>query len=222
MIRFLLTLIIVICFNNVYAITISEILKNVKAKEKETESMQADIIENIYSEETKITQTFEGKIILKKPDKIYVEFTKPLTQKIISDGKFIWIYIPELNQAIKQEVSLGDIDDPILAIGKLFETLQKDYDIVLAGDENVDGEDTYLLDFTPKKGNENLPKMKASISKKSWIPVKSDIIEKQHLVNISIIFKNIKTNIKISNSIFEFTPPKDVEIITSPVQITPK
>lgn len=215
----ILVILISFCFN-AYGITVTEIVNNVKQKEKQTENMSAILIETIYNKDTKITQSFEGNIILKKPDKIHLEFTKPLNQKIISNGKVIWIYIPELNQAMKQEITAKKIDDPILAVGKMLESFQKDYDITLKGSEKLENDDTYLLDLNPKKGNENLPNMKVNINKESWIPVKTDIIDAEN--SISIFFTNIKTNIKISNDIFEFKPAKDVEVIVSPIQITPE
>ena len=36
---------------------------------------------------------------------MYVEFTKPTKQIIVSNGKTIWMYARELNQVVKQEIS---------------------------------------------------------------------------------------------------------------------
>ena len=36
---------------------------------------------------------------------MYVEFTKPTSQIIVSNGKTIWMYARELNQVVKQEIS---------------------------------------------------------------------------------------------------------------------
>lgn len=208
--------------SGLYAITVDEIINNVKQKEKETDNLTSDIVETISTKDTKTSQTLEGKLILKKPNKFYLEFTKPMIQKVISDGKTIWIYIPEMKQVMKQQVTGQDAtNDPILAVGKIFETLQKSYDIVLEGSEKVEGEDTYLLSFTPKIGNENLPKMKTCISKNTWLPVKTDIMEMTGS-NISIVFKNLKINTNVDSKLFEFKPPKDVEIINNPMNIPVK
>jgi outer membrane lipoprotein carrier protein len=204
-----------------YSITVSDVLKNVQQKEKETESMVAVLVETITSKTSNAKQTFEGSITLKKPDKIYVEFKKPMNQKIISNGKVMWVYMQDLKQVMQQEMSLGGVNDPILSIGKMLETLQKDYNVVLQGTENVEGEETYVLDLTPKKENKYLSKMKTYISKQTWLPIKTNVMDMEGS-DISVVFKNIKLNVKIDNKIFEFKPPKDVEIMKNPLQIAPK
>ena len=60
---------------------------------------------------TSRVSTARGEMILQRPGKISFGFTNPSGDRIISDGKFVWIYLPSSapGQVIRQPASAAAV-----------------------------------------------------------------------------------------------------------------
>ncbi|MFV1993326.1 MAG: outer membrane lipoprotein chaperone LolA, partial [Acidiferrobacterales bacterium] len=59
---------------------------------------QADFTQVVMDAEGNSIQESSGRFWIKRPGKFRWDYKKPFTQKIIGDGKKVWIYDPELKQ----------------------------------------------------------------------------------------------------------------------------
>jgi chaperone LolA len=65
-------------------------------------------IKTIYS--SSAPQVVKGTAIVKKKDKFNVHYTEPQEQRIVSNGRTIWVYTPAMQQVIKQTVESANVD----------------------------------------------------------------------------------------------------------------
>src|SRR5690242_13268801 len=59
--------------------------------------LKAEFTQTAFNKSLNQTIPAAGKVFLKKGGKLRWEYTEPTPQQIVSDGKTIWIYTPQLN-----------------------------------------------------------------------------------------------------------------------------
>ncbi len=80
------------------------------------------------------------------------EYQEPTTQEIISDGKTLWVYLPENNQVIQSDiemVSKAGESDPMTFLTGLGQ-LSRDF-LISWAEPNQDVEGNYVLDLRPRR-----------------------------------------------------------------------
>ena len=108
----------------------------------------ADFFQESMLKAMQISDTAEGHLTVKRPDKMRWEYTMPDPQTIITDGQSLWIYRPEDNQ-----VMVGKAPDFFgrgRGAGFLsnMNSIRKSFVIKLQPAEN---DDYYRLELTPNK-----------------------------------------------------------------------
>jgi outer membrane lipoprotein carrier protein len=140
---------------------------------------------NFYATKTKITlkttytqaqasgaaqapQIAKGEAIIEKKDKFSVHYTEPTEQIMVSDGKTIWIYTPELKQVMKQSMEGADMNTKVFTdMGNSIARYVKNSRTTLTSDKNI-----YSLDMVPlKESGLNYQEITAKIDKKTMEPV---------------------------------------------------
>ena len=88
------------------------------------------------------------------------EYEEPTTQEIISDGKTLWVYLPENNQVIQSDVEMvsrARENDPMTFLTGLG-NLSRDFQISWA-EPNHDAAGNYVLDLRPRRTSALLNRM---------------------------------------------------------------
>src|SRR3989339_197931 len=164
------------------------------------------------------TQILKGTITIKKPDKIMLEYTSPVKQNIISDGKTLWVYFKEQNQVIVQAVSgMENKDNIIFQLPKYLKYLKDKYVGSLKEEEKYEEKGAVLLEFVPKKEGEDFTRIKLWVDKEKWLPFSTTVYIGENN-SITVRFSNIRTNEMTDDSVFNFKLPEGVEKITSLLQ----
>ncbi len=155
----------------------------------------------------KPAQVSKGKVWLKKPGKMRWEYSQPEGDLIVSDGRKIWVYQPDLNQAIEKEVDRGASSlttDFLSGIGDI----TKDFHVSLASSEG----DTYRLALVPMEQQPNIRKLTLEIDKASFVIKKTTVSD--HFGNVTKVeLKDIKTNVSVQDKLFRFTAPRGAQVV---------
>ncbi len=80
------------------------------------------------------------------------QYQQPTTQEIVSNGKTLWVYLPENNQVIQsdiEQVNLARETDPMTFLTGLG-NLSRDFQITW-GTPNMDPEGNHILNLTPRR-----------------------------------------------------------------------
>ncbi|WP_150463564.1 outer membrane lipoprotein chaperone LolA [Francisella sp. XLW-1] len=145
----------------------------------------------------------KGHMSLKKPKFFRWITTSPNTQEIISNGSKLWIYDGDLEQVIIKKVSNNIAQFPYLIllskntnnINKLFTVKELDKNTYLLKPKNDQMIDSIQIKFS---NNENLEYLAISTSLNQFT---------------KISFSDVKTDIDIDNTKFDFDIPKDTDVI---------
>lgn len=148
-----------------------------------------------------------GEVQIKKPGKMKWVYNAPDPQVLITNGKSLWLYLPDEELVTKMPVeSVYSSNTPALflaGIGKLTDT----FNIAQVLPE----ENRITVVFTPKEEDSNLTRLVLQVNKKNYQITGASVYDK--LGNkTDISFRDIRINEEIAESTFDFQVPAGVEI----------
>ncbi|WP_173912646.1 outer membrane lipoprotein chaperone LolA [Acinetobacter sp. Marseille-Q1618] len=152
-----------------------------------------------------MNQTFKGVMKVARPGKFYWETTSPAKQTIATTGKMVWIYDPDLQQAVRQSLDEQVANTPALLLSGNTAQIQKAYRIT-----QPDRSKTYYTLFPKdKEGAFQSLTISFGANKAPSLMILQDSLGQTTHVK----FSNVKLNPSIPASTFNFAPPKGTDII---------
>ncbi len=137
---------------------------------------------------------------------------KTPNQKLISNGVTLWYYQPEENQVLIYNVSKVIRERIPLAFLSGEGSLIRDFNLANFNESMAPGEDHFVLEMVPKEPFPALAKLILTVDKKSYMVVQSDVFDE--LGNVTRTrFVDIKTNLSLPPSLFNFTIPPGTEVL---------
>jgi outer membrane lipoprotein carrier protein len=159
---------------------------------------------------TSRVSTARGEMIVQRPGRISVGFKEPSGDRIVSDGKYVWIYLPSSapGQVIKQPATTAgaglDFSTELLTAPRAKFTVGD------GGASAVSGRDARIVVLTPKA--------ESAFSKaRIWVDDRDGLVRQLELTEPSgltrlIRFGDMKLNAKVPASAFKFAVPKGVRV----------
>jgi len=197
-------------------VTVSDVVNQVKKRFSQLDSYQADF--EILSEKMGKKSHHRGTIRYKSSDKLLMDFKKPYGQKIISDGKMMWIYIPSMNVVAEQDLNSGSglfSSGTKSGLKRLFSKYHYRFTSDKQPQIQKDGNKRYTLLLKQKESRSGYRTIKLRISEDYFIVSAEGITSSGK--KISIKFSKIKTNVDLKNGIFKFDIPARARVIKNPM-----
>ncbi|MBV6520208.1 MAG: Outer-membrane lipoprotein carrier protein [Gemmatimonadaceae bacterium] len=154
----------------------------------------------------------KGEFEQARPDRFVFTFSDPKGDAIVSDGKFIWVYLPSSapGQVLRSPMSAeaaGSLD----LIGEFFSNPRSRYTIGDGGRATLDGRDVRVVSLTPKG-------TAAFTRAKVWIDAATGTLRQFEAEEASGIVRLVKIvtftpNAKVDASAFTFSVPRGVRIV---------
>jgi outer membrane lipoprotein carrier protein len=196
------------------SLPLDQIIEKVQEVYNHTEDVQADFDQETRMKSWGQTQVAKGKVSFKKNGRMCWEYSAPVPQQIISDGKKVWFYVPqdrqvtvyEMNQGLQSEIASR------LMLGKV--NLNREFDIALT-DSPGDDKNYCRLRLKPLKPQAAIEQIVLKVDMKSFQVFETEIVDTFGNSN-RIRFSHIKVNSHLPDSQFVFTVPAGVDVITSP------
>ncbi len=232
MIRFMILFMFLLVSAPVFAAESEAPLKDVIAALEKGYASFEDV-QAVFSQKTVIAsmkkeQLGNGTLLIKKsPSAAMFRFNylKP-KQQILSNGREVWFYQPENEQVIVSKSSDVFRGGNNIALSYLtgLGRVSKDF-IASFGRDRVDRNGDYHLVLTPKSPTPLLVKLELTVSGdtvrrflrdeslKGHFPVVSSVIYDAAGNETWIAYSNVRVNKGISDSVFNFTIPKGVQVI---------
>ncbi|WP_243369862.1 outer membrane lipoprotein carrier protein LolA [Geotalea sp. SG265] len=189
----------------------------------------------------------EGQMFLKTaadgdPLKFRFDYFRPTTQEIVSNGKTMWMYLPESRKVLLSDVSF--VFDPsrfnpdrdrasnfLQGLGRI----SKDF-LITPPSQWQDMEGNYILELTPRRATATIAKLFILVRRDAVLlfvqnnrditrvindPLRHDLAFPvlsttvvDHQGNATIMeFSNIKANAIMSDQLFEFIIPAGVDVV---------
>jgi outer membrane lipoprotein carrier protein len=174
---------------------------------------RASFEQSVTNPLTGSTLTSRGQFKQARPDRFAFTFTDPKGDAIVSDGKFVWIYLPSSapGQVIRAPVSadaVGSLD----LIGEFFSNPRSRYTIADGGTTKLDGRDVQMVSLSPKG------KAAAFTKAKVWIDTENGTLRQFEAEEPSGIVRRVKIvafapNAAVGAGAFAFKVPRGVRVI---------
>lgn len=195
--------------------TTESVLKMMDKSASDFHSLTADIEHIKYTEVVKDTSTETGQILVRRDQKMRINFTKPDPRVILRTGDSLFVFTPKINRV--EEYNLGKnrslVDQYVLlGFGTKSQNMEKSYDIALSGEEEIDHHKTFVLTLTPKSEDvrKQITKIQMWIDPSSWLPIQQKFFEVASGDYFLFKYSNMVKNLKISESRFKPDWPKNV------------
>jgi outer membrane lipoprotein carrier protein len=154
----------------------------------------------------------QGVVSLKKGGKMRWDYTSPSPQQIVSDGRSLWIYTPELNQVNKgsaPKALAGPAGSFLAGLGRI----RDEFNVRFLNPANkVDAAGRPVLDLTPKRPTPFLTRLVLAIDPKDYV-VRQAVIYDQFQNAVTMSFTKVTLNPGLQDSLFVFTPPAGTSVV---------
>ena len=174
---------------------------------------RASFEQSVTNPLTGSTLKSRGEFRQARPDRFAFRFTDPQGDAIISDGKFVWIYLPSSapGQVMRAPVAsdaVGSLD----LIGEFFTNPRSRYTFADGGVAKLDGHDVHLVLLAPKGKDAAFTKAKV------WIDAASGALRQFEAEEASGIVRTVKIvafapNADVGAGAFAFKVPRGVRVI---------
>jgi outer membrane lipoprotein-sorting protein len=198
-------------------VTLDTVMTMMDKSAKDFHSLTADIEHVKYTAVVKDTSTETGQIFVRKDEKLRIDFQKPDPRTILRNGDNLYIYTPKIGTV--EEFNIGKnraMADQYLALGfgTKSDSLRKNYQVSLIGEEELDGRKMAVIELVPNAEDvrKQITKIEMWVDEASWLPVQQKFFEAGSGDYFMSRYKSVMKNLKIADSKFKPDWPKGTKI----------
>jgi outer membrane lipoprotein carrier protein len=180
-------------------------LKSIEDHYNKAQSLQLSFSETYRTRGRTLLE--KGDLTLRKPGKMRWQYSSPAGKLFISDGKFIWTYLPQENRA--EKVKFKETDDMRAPLAFLLGKL----DFARDFKEYHSQPDQGGLFITAIPKSDKLPYTEVSFLAMPDSTIRRLEVKGQDNSTLQFTFENEKSNPTTPDSLFTFTPPKGTEFV---------
>lgn len=157
--------------------------------------------------------TARGEFQQQGGNRIGIRFTDPAGDRIVADGRALWIYIPSTTPGQVIRSSLAQGANSVDLAGQFLTAPRSKYDISAAGTTDVGGRPAHGLVLVPKREGSQ-PFTRATV----WVDDRDGLVRQfevtdQNGVTRRVHLTSIKVNVPVDAAAFRFRPPKGVRVV---------
>jgi outer membrane lipoprotein-sorting protein len=151
----------------------------------------------------------KGRLYLKKPKEILLDYTEPERQKLLIKNSMVMIYLPSLNQVQRFNLDASKEEQDFFVFWEPLSNLENRFTIAPA--RQKDSRFRYV-ELVPKEEAAGFKKLVLGIDTSLLLPRVIEVEEASGDV-VRMTLSNVKVNLGLSESLFELNAGKGVEVI---------
>ena len=181
---------------------------------KGVRTLRATFEQTIVNPITGSSMTARGALQQRKPDQLSIAFTEPSGDRIVADGKFVWVFLQSATPGQVLKLSNADAGAANTdLIGQFLEAPRAKYDITDAGTDTIAGRPARALVLIAKPG-QALPFIRAKV----WIDPTDSMIRQFESTESSGFSRKVRLltvapNAAVDSSAFVFRVPSGVRVV---------
>jgi outer membrane lipoprotein carrier protein len=180
-------------------------LRRLQARLGPLKSMQAKFSQTVLDEQGKPLQTSEGTLAVKRGNRLRWETTSPFSYLIVTDGKTLWRYDRDLEQANRQPFSGELADTPALIFSGDVERIGQYYRVSF--EQGSAGE---WYELAPRQEQALFRSLRLLFADGGV----SQLVLRDNLdQRTEIQFHSMVANPTLLDSLFQFRPPAGVDVV---------
>lgn len=172
---------------------------------KGLKGLDGQFTQQVFDARGKQKEASNGRVAVSAPRLFRWEYVKPYPQLIVADGKSVWVYDPDLQQASRRAQGVEEANSP-LAILLDPAKLDRDFTVREAGTSGG----LEWLQLTPKQAEAAFKTAKLGFGKSGL--AKMEYIDALGQ-RTTISFSNWKRNPAFAKGTFVYVPAKGVDVI---------
>jgi len=185
---------------------LDQLLRTVESRYNRIKTLQVLFTET-YTKPREPKRTESGLLMLRRPGRMRWDYSQPKGKLFISDGKSLYLYTAAENRA--EHMKLQETDDMRAPLAFLLGNLkfQKEF-------QNINGvQEAAGTRVTAEPKKDNLP-----YSKVEFLVTAEAVIREVKVVSfdnsvLHFVFDQEKVNPPLDDKLFQFQPPKGVEVV---------
>lgn len=148
-----------------------------------------------------------------RPDRFIFRFADPKGDVIVSDGKFVWVYLPssQPGQVIRAPLS-AEVEGSMDLIGAFFSNPRTRYKMTDAGAATVGGRATRIVTLVPKDKGGSFLRAKVWIDTSDGTLRQFEAEEMSGIVRL-VTITTFTPNAPVPATTFRFKPPRGVRVV---------
>ena len=198
-------------------LSLDYVLSMMDRSAQDFKSLTAAIEHIKYTAVVNDTSTESGEIYVRKDSRMRIDFQSPDPRIILRNGDNLYIYTPKINRV--EEYNIGknrDMADQYLALGfgTRVDNLNKNYEISLTGEEELDGRKAAVIELVPKSNDvkKQISKIQMWVDESSWLPVQQKFFESGSGDYFMSRYTKVMKNLKLGDGKFKPNWPKGTKI----------
>lgn len=197
------------------------VVNGLQAQYDQTQDFSATLTQETISKSIGAPAIMNGKVYIKKPGMMRLDYTDPKKWQIISDGQTSWLYFPDDKQVRIYKTAEAFENLPFLnfLFGK--GKIEDDFTPSFGELDKDQAKDNYLIVLTPKAKDSTIDRVLILVSKKDYLIKQLNTYDVIGTV-IRIAFKDIMLNSGLKDSMFHFIVPPGVETYNIETKPQPK
>lgn len=177
---------------------------------KKMDSYQAHFTQSIKSSTGEKISNTKGEVVIRRPDRFYWKSQKPDPIIVVADGKNLWTYDIDLQQATKQAQKTALKNSPAMLLAGATDKFQEDFTISNAKPGSCKSSKDRCFSLKPKQKDSTFKNIYIGFTQDKLVEVRmSDPLGQ----NVYTVFTDVKVNGAINDKLFKFMPPKGVDVI---------
>jgi outer membrane lipoprotein-sorting protein len=195
--------------------TVDSVLAMMDKSARDFHTLTADIEHIKYTDVVKDTSTETGKLLVRRDEKMRIEFFQPDRRTILRTGDSLFVFTPKINRV--EEYDLGKnrnlVDQYVLlGFGTKSENVRKSYEVTVIGETELDHKKTVQIELIPKSDQmrKQIAKIRMWIDQASWLPIQQKFFESGSEDYLIFHYTNVMKNLKIGDNQFKQDWPKGV------------
>lgn len=201
--------------------SVEEIVAKMKEVEASTDDAHGVLEVSIHAlgmDQEMVVEVWEKRPSKTRADMLESSMPEYEGSIVVSDGQQVFVYLPEENKVVVEEIGPGEPSSPRYAIEMMEKVIQYVADTSearLVGEEEIAGVSTYKLEFTPKEGDESF--LPAGTTATLWVDQERWVVLQAHLIGDAVgegwmRVRSFEVNTGLGDEIFVFEVSDGVEV----------
>ncbi|GAB4293966.1 MAG: outer membrane lipoprotein chaperone LolA [Thiohalomonadaceae bacterium] len=172
---------------------------------KGLKTMRAEFVQTLVDAEQRVKEESEGVLLLSRPGRFRLDYSKPYSQLYVADGAKVWMYDKDLAQVTvrPQAEALGSTPAMLLTGS---EPLERSFTLEELGEH----EGYTWLDLKPREKEATFAYIRLALE--------GEVIRAMEMVDnfgqmTRLFFHTVSRNPALDAAAFSFTPPPGVDVV---------
>ena len=168
-------------------------------------TLEAEFRQSVSSEDGTTVQEAKGKFQLSRPGKFRWDYYTPFEQQIVSDGDQLWLYDIELEQVTVKQLDETLANSPALLLGGDV-AIEENFDVTYEGETGG----VAWFGLAPRVQDSDFIFVRIGFrDAKPYVMILQDTLGQ----TTTIEFQEFTENPELPDSLFQFNPPENVDVI---------